>query len=358
MKFLEARLKILYGLNGIGSGHIARARLLVPKLQAAGADVTCLLSGRAAEDCPDLSELGDVQFRQGLAIDFSDGQMNFLKTSLGLGMQAPRLIMDIKNLDAKPYDLVISDFEPITAWAAKLDGTPSVGIANHHSFALDVPKVGAYSPFMLFMNKIVPVDTALPSHYDHFDQPILPPFKSEMASDVTDPKKILVYMNYENTADIVNFVEPCKNHDFYIYSRQISSPSDQANLHFRPLSKDGFKRDFQTCSGIITNAGYMSTTEALQMGKKMLIRPIEGQKEQESNALALQQLGYATTMDELDKETLTGWLKQSAAHKITYPDTAQAIVDWIMAGDWKDSTPLVESLWEQVEYDTADLDAA
>ena len=351
-------MKILYGLNGIGSGHISRARLLVPKLEAAGAEVTCLLSGRPAEKCPDLSELGDVQLKQGLAIDFTDGKMNFLKTSLGIAMQTPRLIMDIKDLDTSPYDLVISDFEPITAWAAKLNGTPSIGIAHHHSFALDVPQIGAYSPFTLFMNNIVPVDTALPTHYHHFDEPILPPYKTVMNAGETDPKKILVYMNFENTTDVIDLVKSFKDHDFYIYSHEVTSPSDQENLHFRPLSKEGFKQDFQTCAGIITGAGYMTSTEALQLGKKLLVKPTEGQREQESNALTLEQLGYASTMDSLDQGVLGEWLQQSTAHKITCPDTAQAIVDWVMDGDWKDSAPLIESLWDQVEYDTVELAAA
>ena len=30
---------------------------------------------------------------------------------------------EINTLDTRGYDLVISDFEPITAWAAKFQGT-------------------------------------------------------------------------------------------------------------------------------------------------------------------------------------------------------------------------------------------
>ncbi|MBL4805157.1 MAG: glycosyltransferase [Alphaproteobacteria bacterium] len=345
-------MKILYGMNGVGNGHISRARLLVPKLQAAGADVDCILSGRPAEDCPDLSALGDVKFRKGLSISFDNGSMNFFKNSTNLVRQFPNLIKEVATLDTRDYDLVISDFEPVSAWAAKLQGTPCIGTANHHALEFDVPRTSPYSPFMLFMRGILPADTKLPTHYDQFDQPILPPFKTDMDAGESDPKKILVYLNFENLESTASLLKDFKGHDFYIYNAEVEQASDEGNLHFRPLSKDGFKRDFQTCAGVITNAGFMTTAEALQMGKKILVKPAIGQKEQESNVIALEELGYATAMRELDSDIVSEWLRQNKAVKMTCPDTAQALVDWVMKGEWTDSSELVSDLWNQVERKT------
>lgn len=348
-------MKILYGLNGVGNGHISRARLIVPKLRAAGADVTCILSGRAAEDCPDLSELGDVTFRKGLTISFENGNMDFFKNSVGLVRQFPNLIREVATLDVSEYDLVVSDFEPVCAWAAKVQGTPCVATANHHSLEFDVPRTSPYSPFMLFMRGILPADTKIPTHYHHFDQPILPPFKANMEAGETDPKKILVYLNFENLESTATLLKDFKDHEFYIYNAEVDTPSDEGNLHFRPLSKEGFKADFQTSAGVITNAGFMTTAEALQMGKKILVKPAIGQKEQESNVIALEELGYASSMRDLDSGIVREWLDQQTAVKMTCPDTAQGIVDWIMEGNWTDSSDLVKGLWDQVEYETVHI---
>lgn len=345
-------MKILYGMNGVGNGHISRARLLVPKLQAAGADVDCILSGRPADECPDLSALGDITFRKGLSISFDEGNMDFFKNSAQLVTQFPNLIKEVATLDTSEYDLVISDFEPVCAWAAKLQGTPCIGTANHHALEFDVPRTSPYSPFMLFMRGILPADTKLPTHYDHFDQPILPPFKTDMTAGETDPKKILVYLNFENPDNVASLVAPFKDHDFYIYSDSVDQAHDQGNMHLRPLSKEGFKADFQTCAGVITNAGFMTTSEALQMGKKILVKPTLGQKEQESNVIALEELGYATGMNELDPQIVREWLSQNTAVKMTCPDTAQAMVDWIMDGEWTDTSELANNLWRQVEHET------
>ena len=350
-------MKILYGINSIGNGHISRARFLLPQLHAAGADVTCLFSGPANDNSPfDFSGLRKAQYKKGLSIDFNNGGVEFLGTSAKLALQAPRLISDIFSLDTRAYDVVITDFEPVTAWAAKLKGTPSIGVANHHSFEYDIPKTSPYSPFMMFMNNIVPVDTPLATHFHHFGQPILPPYKSEMEAGETDPQKILVYLDVENLQDVIAFLGKFSDYEFYIYSSQVNISVNNGNLHLRPLSKTGFREDFQTCAGIITNAGYMTISEALQMGKKLLLKPASGQKEQESNALALSELGYGATMDSLNPYVLKQWLDRDSAVKMSCPDTAQAIVDWVMEGEWADTSTLIHSLWDQVEVDTVDLD--
>lgn len=58
-------MKILYGIQSIGNGHIARARLLVPALREAGADVDCLFSGRDPENFFDMEFFGEPSFKDG-----------------------------------------------------------------------------------------------------------------------------------------------------------------------------------------------------------------------------------------------------------------------------------------------------
>jgi len=91
---------------------------MIPKLEAAGADVTTILSGRPADKFKDIDALPNPQFRQGLTIDQGDGGMSFIGTSLNIARQTPALVRDVMNMDMSEYDLVITDFEPISAWAA------------------------------------------------------------------------------------------------------------------------------------------------------------------------------------------------------------------------------------------------
>ncbi|MGN7439243.1 MAG: glycosyltransferase family protein [Alcanivorax sp.] len=349
-------MKLLYGVNGVGSGHLTRAHIMIPKLQAAGADVTTILSGRPADKFKDIDALPNPQFRQGLTIDQGDGGMSFIGTSLNIAQQTPTLVRDVMNMDMSGYDLVITDFEPISAWAAKRAGVPSIGVAHHFAFQHDVPKAGKYSPFMMFMNNIVPVDTPLGLHYDKFDQPILPPIIDEtklanLSGGEVDPHKVLVYMDFEDQGKLANMLREHPSHDFYIYATSNEADIDDGNIHLRRRSREGFQRDFASSSGLITNAGFTGTSEGLHLGKKMLVKPTMGQKEQESNALALEDLGYASTMTSLNAEKVAQWLQEDKSVKITYPDTAQAITDWIAEGSWDDAHALSDELWRTTTYD-------
>lgn len=347
-------MKILYGINGIGNGHLSRARIMVPKLEAAGAEVSCIVSGRPADPSLDCGQSGDIMFRDGLSIAFEGGRVRFFETALRLGAGMPGLVKDALSLDLKPYDLVISDFEPVSAWAARAKGTPSVGLAHHFAFRHDVPKVSRFSPFMMFMENVVPVDTALGLHWHHFGQPsILPPILGRLEAEAADPKKILVYMNFENLDSVVRLVEPFADHEFHIYSSQAKQAEDRGHLHVRPLSREGFKKDFASCAGVISNAGFMTTSEALQLGKKVLVKAIPGQEEQVSNTLALKELGYGAVMERLDQSAVKGWLARNDFARVCYPDTAQAVTDWIMAGNWRDTAALTRQCWAQVRYPAA-----
>ena len=347
-------MKILYGFNGVGNGHIARARIMVPKLRAAGADVTCILSGRDADPNLDVGQEGEIIFKDGLRLENKDGKMQFFSTSLGLAKDLPQLAYDALKLDIDEYDLIITDFEPVSAWAAKLKGKPSIGLANHFSLFHDnVPKVGEFSPFMLFMKNIVPADTKLGMHWDSFDEPILPPLFSAPEAKPADPNKILVYLNFENLDHVTSLLENIEGYEFYIYSGKVQQSSTKDNLHYRPLSVDGFKKDFADCAGIIANAGFQTTSEALQLGKKNFVKPLEGQKEQESNVLALEQLNLASTMDELDPEAVRKWLARDDFNKVRYPDVAQAVTQWVMSGDIEDPQPMIDEIWSKVDYQPA-----
>jgi hypothetical protein len=75
-----------------------------------------LISGTQAD--VNLDEEIKYQFK-GFGFDFGtkggiDYKSSFQKADFS------QLIKDIRNLPVKDYDLVINDFEPVTAWACKL----------------------------------------------------------------------------------------------------------------------------------------------------------------------------------------------------------------------------------------------
>src|SRR5271165_5929711 len=122
-------MKILYAIQGTGNGHISRAREIVPLLQQYG-EVDLLVSGTEAEVT--LSQPLKYRFH-GFSFVFgtNGGVDNWATFKL---MDLPQLWRDIRSLPLKKYDLIINDFEPVSAWACRLQKIPAVSLSHQCSF--------------------------------------------------------------------------------------------------------------------------------------------------------------------------------------------------------------------------------
>lgn len=347
MTVQKPQLKILYGVQATGQGHISRARAMAPVLQEIGARVDFLFSGRPPKDLYSMELFGNFETRRGMTFHVEQGRVHTLKTIFN--NSASQLLADIHNLDVRSYDLVITDYEPITAYAAKIRGVPSIGLGHQYAFSHDIPTEGFNTLSRKGMTLFAPAAQSLGVHWHHFDQQILPPiFEAPDLKENYDPKKIVVYLNFEELDKVDELFQRFKTHDFYIYAGAIQQPYEKGHLKFRPTSAK-FKQDIEDCAGIICGAGFELATEALHMGKKILVKPMGGQPEQLSNALALKQLGLGDVMHTLDPSIVKEWLDKPDGKRVIYPNVARAIASWIWAGQWDDSKTLVKELWSNVK---------
>lgn len=67
-------MKILYGVQGTGNGHIARARAMANALKAKNVDVDFLFSGREGDKYFSMEAFGDYQTRHGLTFSVNRGR--------------------------------------------------------------------------------------------------------------------------------------------------------------------------------------------------------------------------------------------------------------------------------------------
>ena len=63
-------MKIFYGVQGTGNGHITRARVMAKELFEAGFDVTFQFTGRPADKYFDMEVFNGYQVRKGLTSIF------------------------------------------------------------------------------------------------------------------------------------------------------------------------------------------------------------------------------------------------------------------------------------------------
>lgn len=340
-------MKVLYGVQATGNGHITRARVMAPALCKQGIVVDYLFSGRAPDKLFNMERFGQYQVRQGLTFVVEDGAVRRLKTLCRNNML--KLIRDIRQLDLSEYDLVISDFEPVTAWAAKLQNKPCIGIAHQYAFRYPIPGPEIGGIMMPAIRFFAPVKQAIGLHWHHFNGPILPPLIEPQIFPVSEQAgMILVYLPFECRSQIRRWLEPLEGYEFHVYCDIPRAESD-GHILWQPLSRDGFQQALARCCGVIANCGFGLSSEVLQAGKKLLTKPLCGQPEQVSNAAVLDHLGLAEPFEDLTPEQFYRWAEQPSPEPITYPDVATALAKWIAGGCDRTPEQLAQQLWSETD---------
>jgi uncharacterized protein (TIGR00661 family) len=342
-------LRILYGVQGTGNGHISRSREILRHLKADGHDVHVMVSGRKPALLWEMEVFKPFVTVEGLTFSTKRGRLQYIRTVRRLNFF--RFYSDIRRFDARGIDLVITDFEPVSARIARRHRLPSIGVGHQYAFGHRIPIAGFDPAAMYVIRNFAPADHRLGLHWHHFDQPILPPvIPAHMPVEPAPVStKILVYLPFEEIEDIRRLLTPFVTHQFFVY-HQLPAASDEGHLRLRTYSRQGFLKDLAESSGVITNAGFELASEALHLGKKILVKPLACQMEQRSNAKALAELNLGMVMKRLDPETVDGFLSRRRLPAVRYPDVARMIADWIGAGDWEDISGLSRKAWEHTRF--------
>jgi uncharacterized protein (TIGR00661 family) len=311
-------------------------------------EVDYVFSGREPEKYFDMEIFGDYQTRSGLTFIGQNGTINRWQTVISA--RPVELFKDIAELDLSQYDLVLNDFEPITAWAAKKQKIPSISISHQAAFTHPIPKRGDSFFNRFLMKHFAPTDIRLGVHWYHFGYDIMPPFIEDQPSNQDNQAYFLVYLPFENLTDIKLMLEPLSEHNFICFHPDLEAGYDEGNIQWRTTSKQAFHECLLLAAGVIGNAGFELSSECLQLGKKLLLKPLNGQFEQLSNAETLKQLNLSTVMSSLDTDEVENWLDLPSSEAIQFPTDPSILIDWLVSGQWQDTRQICSQLWEQVIF--------
>lgn len=354
-------MRLLYGVQATGNGHISRARALQQALASQDIHIDFLFSGRPAAQLFDMQQFGAFQWRKGLSFVSKAGQVDHWQTLLQADLR--QLWQDIRQLETRRYDLVLTDFEPVTAWAARRQGTPLIALGHQYALTAPTPLQDMDMLQRNILRVFAPARLNLGLHWHHFGhtqqqrRQILPPIidVQHCTAPNSDANPVLVYLPFEAATDVLQWLAPLKQYRFRLYG--IGQPThDLAHVECCPASVLGFKQDLVQASAVISNAGFELISEALQLQKRILVKPLAGQPEQASNALALKQLQLAEAQPALNSTVISEFLHCFEPQvKVSYPDVAAAIARWLIKGDWYQDATL-PALWQQTRFYAASGD--
>ncbi len=326
-------MKIFYAVQATGNGHISRATQLLPYLEKFG-EVDVFLSGANAS----LEAPLPIRYR-------SNGLSLFYSTCGGLDYKLMwkhnsivRAMKEAKQLPVEQYDIVINDFDFITAQACRSKKIKSVQFGHQASFLSNQtprPEVRNYFGEMI-LKRYAPATKYIGLHFQPYDDFIFSPVVKDIFIQATPVNKghITVYLSaYERHCIEPHFKE-LKHLHFHWFLKGIKEVHREGNITFFPISNDLFNKSLIDCEGIITGGGFETPAEALYLGKRLLSIPIRGQYEQLCNAAALQQMGVRV-LDDADTdhfaEDIMQWIndpKPLVSQKAnSIPETLQYLVD-------------------------------
>lgn len=320
-------MKILYAVQATGNGHISRAMELLPYLKRYG-EVDIFLSG--ANSTLELDQ--PVKYRsKGLSLFYTcKGKLNYTRTLFSF---APlRLRKEINELPVEKYDLVLNDFECITAFACAAKKIPSIGFGHQASFySVNTPRPKSKSKTGEWILKnYAPTSLYIGLHFRCYDDFIFSPVikRDIWNAEPSDNNYYTVYLpSYCEHILEAHFLR-LPSFRFQIFSWQTNRVRRSGNITFIPVDKSLFNQSLINCSGIITGGGFETPAEALKLQKKLLVIPINGQYEQQCNAAALEQLGIKK-LDRLDDDFhnhFKEWV-ESKPVQINYHHSVEEIVN-------------------------------
>lgn len=320
-------MKILYALQATGNGHVSRANALIPKLKK-DVDVDVLISGTNSQ----LKTNFEFKHYKGISLFYTgNGSLDYLK--MFQENKLTSFLRNVKKCQLDQYDLILNDFEPLTAWASKIRNLPHYAISHQWAVKhINSPKPQNQDPLAkIVLDKYAPSNDGLGFHFKAYHSSIhLPVLRQEILNGKSAYESFyLVYLPSYHHEQLIQFFKHFPHINFIIFSPSIKTNLNINNLEILPIDGDFFIKKLLTCEGVICNAGFELPSEALYLKKKLFVIPIAKQYEQLCNYTALKKIGVDGSLN-LDREEVDLWLKKNLITKYSWEDQTDEVIKKVL----------------------------
>jgi uncharacterized protein (TIGR00661 family) len=324
-------MRILYAIQGTGNGHLSRAKEIIPALLKR-ARVDILISGKQAE----VILPHDVDYvYKGLSFYFGkNGGIDFIKTFKRNSIAS--IIKEIIDCPVKKYDLVINDFEPITAWACYFKGVKCISLSHQSAlYTQNVPKPGYLDFIGRFMIKnYAKCKLKYGFHFKKYNDKVYTPI---IRNDIRLLKRTVkdhytVYLPAYSDENIIKVLSKIKGVKWKVFSKEAQKYYQKKNVYVKPINGKKFEKSLASCKGILCGAGFETPAEAIFFKKKLMVIPMKNQYEQHFNAKALSELGVPVLKSLKKKHipAIENWIASTAIVELHFPNETQQLIDTIL----------------------------
>jgi uncharacterized protein (TIGR00661 family) len=324
-------MKILFAIQGTGNGHLSRARDVYPELARYG-DVDVLISGIQA----DVEVPFPVRYKYyGMSFIFGKrGGVDIIQTVKRSKLF--KLLKDIREFPIEQYDLVINDFEPVSAWACKRKNIPCISVSHQCAVLHPNAPQPESGDIMgkLVLQRYAPVTAAYGFHFKAFAENIFTPVIRKEIRELTPTNEghYTVYLPAYDDAAIIKHLSQFPDAKWDVYSKHNKDPFVAGNVSLKKIDNRAFIESMASCAGLFCGAGFEGPAEAMFLNKKVLVIPMLTQYEQHCNAAGAAAMG-ATVIKTLDQKfypVIREWLDNGKKIEVNYPDITAEIIEKII----------------------------
>lgn len=324
-------MKILYAIQGTGNGHLSRAMDVVPRLQQHG-EVDILVSGTQG----DLPLPFQIEYKmRGLSFIFGKaGGVDLWKTFVKSNIR--KLVKEINGLPIEKYDLIINDFEPVSAWACYTRNIPCIGLSHQAAVLADEAPDADQTDMMgkLVLKNYAPNTAQYGFHFEAYRKNIFTPVirKQVREQNIENRGHYTVYLPAYDDKRLIAKLSQFKHVNWDVFSKHNKKPLHYKNVSIQPIHNDKFIKSMAQSEGVLCGAGFETPAEALFMKKKLLVIPMKNQYEQHLNAAALKEMGVPVIKNLKDRYdmVINSWIDNNMRVEVDYPDMTQEIIDQVI----------------------------
>jgi uncharacterized protein (TIGR00661 family) len=244
----------------------------------------------------------------------------------------PGAIRDIRNLPVEKYDLVLNDFEPLSAWSCLFKKVPCIGLSHQgaviHEKAPRPAKVDRFGIFVL--RNYAPVQESFGFHFASFAPNIFTPVIRKEIREARPVNKghYTVYLPAYSDKRIIELLRKISFVHWEVFSKHSKTAYRIDNVQIEPIHNEKFVNSLINCEGFLSGAGFEAPAETLYLGKKLLVIPMSNQYEQKCNAAALQHIGVPVieALHEKNIHKLHEFVQSDQRVSVNYLDNTEEIL--------------------------------
>ena len=340
-------MKILFGVQTEGNGHITQCIATKQYLQSQGIEVTTAFAAKKKRGLSKyFTDEFDVIEYDGFDFVFdNDGRVVIWKTIVKNTFELPRLIVSFIKICSiiqkeKP-DVIFNYYEPLVGLTALFFKNIKY-VSFGHQYAMNsviYPRIDGYIVQKLFLsiiNKITSIRAKIValSYYEFNDDTMIvsPPMLRSESYSTSDKQEdfVLVYlMNEDMLPQLISQAKKYPDINIHCFTKLTKQYDELPNLKLFNLDGKLFQEKMKVCKAVVCSGGFETSAEAIYQNKPLLMIPMPNHYEQHANCNDAYLNSYAIYSESIDLSKLPKYQLGNKKWFDTYQYVLQRVLYYI-----------------------------